>query len=145
MLGLSWAAANSEGKAREGVGLSKQTGALLPRIAELDDALRTADRGRVVETHPEVVLHALNGGRDLGRKTTPAGRAARLAVLRRAGLPDPEPLLDRFPRRDVKPDDILDAAACAVTAARVVAGTAERLPAGDPPRDARDLDMAIRF
>ncbi|SDF50873.1 Predicted nuclease (RNAse H fold) [Limimonas halophila] len=143
MLGLDWADANVAGKAREGVGLSKQAGMLLPRIAELDAALSPADQVRIVEAHPEVLFHGLAHGADLGRKTTAAGRRAREAVLRRAGVPDPAGLMDVYPRSRVKPDDVVDAAACALTAARVAAGTAGRLPDGEPPRDARGLRMEI--
>ncbi len=145
MLGLAHAEANAQGKAREGTGLAKQSWHIGRRIAELDAALTPADQTRVFESHPELIFHRLNGGAALPRKTTREGRAARLRLLLATGLPDPSPLLDRFPRREAQPDDILDAAACALTARNILAGRARRVPDGEPPRDSRGLRMEIWY
>jgi predicted RNase H-like nuclease len=146
MLGRPYAEANVIGKAREGVGLSKQAWHIAARIAELDARLTPADQARVAESHPEVVFHRLNAWAPLPSKRSLDGREARRARLIAAGLPDPGPLLDRFPRRDVKPDDVLDAAACCLTARRRLAGDVARVPATDPiPRDTRGLMMGIWY
>lgn len=146
MLGCDYATANATGKTYEGVGLSRQAWHLSPRIAELDRALTPAMQARVAESHPELVFHRLNAWRPLPRKTTPAGREARLALLHQAGLPDPTPLLAHFAKRQAKPDDVLDAVACALTAWRRLAGTAERVPDQSTlPRDARGLQLAIWY
>ena len=144
MLGLSHAAANAEGRRRDGRGLSIQSWHILAKIAELDAALTPADQARVHEVHPELVFHSLAGGAALPPKRRAAGRAARLALLDRAGLPDLRPLLDRQARGRARSDDVLDAAACALAAARIVAGQATRLPEV-PDRDARGLHMEIWF
>jgi len=145
MLPLPYAEANAEGKAREGKGLAKQSWHIGRGIAELDAALTPDDQARVFETHPELVFHRLNAWSPLPGKKSRAGRAARLRLLAAAGLPDPTPLLDRYPRREVQPDDILDAAACALAARDILAGRGRRLPDGEPPRDARGLRMEIWY
>jgi len=42
-------------------------------------------------------------------------------------------------------DDVIDAAACALAAKRILAGEGEQLPASEPPRDARGLRMEIWY
>lgn len=146
MLGLSYADANAVGKTREGVGLSKQAWNIAGRIAALDACLTPAEQARVVEAHPELIFHALNAWAPLPRKRSDAGHVARSALLRTAGLPPHDALMDRFPRRAVKPDDVLDALACALVAWRCATGTARRVPARDPlPADRRGLHMAIWY
>lgn len=108
-------------RAAGSVGVSIQTFHILDKVAEVDALVR--DRDDVIEVHPEVSLRRL-GGRPLPPKRTLAGRVARLEVLR-SWLPDldlPSPLPGR-----AKPDDCLDALACAWTASRWLAGTAEVL------------------
>ncbi|MCH7795141.1 MAG: DUF429 domain-containing protein, partial [Proteobacteria bacterium] len=55
-----------------------------------------------------------------------------------------EALMNRFPRRDAGPDDVLDAAACALAARDMLTGRATRLPP-EPPLDARSLRMEIWY
>ncbi len=86
----------------------------------------------------------LNHGRPVARKISAEGRALRLELLARAGLAGIEALLDRFARRDAGPDDVLDAAACALAARDMLAGRATRLPP-EPPLDARGLKMEIWY
>jgi predicted RNase H-like nuclease len=145
MLGLPWAEANAAGKAREGKGLSRQAGNIAPKIAELDSAMTKAMQQRIYEIHPELVFHHLNAGAALTPKRDPAGRAERLRLLQYAGLPGLDGLFGLYPRKHVKPDDLLDAAACALAARRIALGDARRLPEGEPPRDSRDLRMEIWY
>lgn len=139
-----WRAAQDLGKAREGVGLSKQAWNISAKIRELDEALAPTDQARVREVHPELVFHRLNDWRALPPKRKPEGQAARLALLRQAGLPSIAPWLDRFPRQAAGRDDVIDAAACAYAARRLLSGEAERLPP-EPPRDGRGLRMEIWY
>ena len=139
-----WRTAQDLGKAREGVGLSKQAWNITVKIRELDDALDPDKQARVREVHPELVFHRLNDWQALPPKRKPEGQTARLALLRRVGLPDIAPLLDRFPRQAAGRDDVIDAAACAYAAQRLIAGVAERLPA-EPTRDSRSLRMEIWY
>jgi len=146
MLGTAgWPDANAAGKVREGVGLSRQAWNLAAKIRELDRALTPGDQARVREAHPELVFHHLNGWQPLPRKTTVAGQQARLALLHEAGVTGLEGLLNAVPRRLARPDDILDATACALAARRMEDGTAIRLPGDTPPRDARGLAMEIWY
>ncbi len=145
MLGCAdWAEANALGRAREGKGLSRQAWNITPKIKDLDECLRPEDQDRIREVHPELVFHRLAGGTALPAKRKAAGRSARLALLGRAGLEGLEPLLRDLPKAEAGPDDLLDAAACALAARCILAGTASRLPA-NPPRDARGLRMEIWY
>ena len=104
--------------------LSAQAFRLLPKIAE---AAALTDR-RVVEVHPELSFWAMAGRHLPAPKRTWAGQADRVALLREQGVRLPGELEGA---NDVPPDDVLDAAAAAWTAARVAAGRAERV--GDEP------------
>ena len=140
----TWEAAHREGLEREGSGLNKQTWNILPKIRELDHALRPADQDRIREAHPELVFHHLNDWAPLPGKRKPDGREARLRLLAGAGLQGVAQLLDRYPRSEAQPDDVIDAAACALAAWRMARGTAIRLPA-TPRRDERGLAMEIWY
>ncbi len=104
--------------------LSAQAFALVARVRDVDDALRAAGPGvhdLVVECHPEVALRALTGT-VLPRKKSAPGALLRLRALEVAlgPLPADAPLTAGV-------DDALDAAACAWTARRWLAGRAEVL------------------
>ena len=123
-------------RAAGSVGVSIQTFHILDKIAEVDALLRADPGARVVEVHPEVSLRRL-GGRALPPKRRLDGRLARLALLR-TWLPDlalPAPLPGR-----ARPDDCLDAVACAWSGSRWLTGQAEVL--GDEI-DAEGLPMRI--
>ena len=140
-----WAEANALGKARDGKGLSHQAWNIIAKIRELDAALTPADQDRVRETHPELVFHRLNDWRPVPPKKTAAGREMRMRLLEGAGLDDLNRMLNAIPRSAAKPDDILDAAVCAVAGRHMLEGRGTRVPAEDPPRDARGLRMEIWF
>lgn len=123
-------AANAANRAALGLGLSKQTWYLVPKIRDVDEWLRTRPGVPVVEAHPEVCFAAMNGGVLVDGKTTTAGEAHRRRLLADHGL---DVVADR--RRGVATDDILDAAATAWTARRYADGVADRLP--PEPRDQR--------
>lgn len=107
--------------------LSAQAFGLLPRIRQVDRALRQSGpriHQRVVECHPEAAFAAMAGGRPaLASKKTAAGALQRIALLEEAlgdALPsDPPPAAAL--------DDALDAAACALVALRWARGEAEVL------------------
>ena len=120
-------------RAAGSVGVSIQTFHILDKVAEVDDLLQRSPDPRVVEVHPEVSLRRLSEGRlsesrlggiALPPKRKVAGRLARLALLR-TWLPTlslPTPLPGR-----ARPDDCLDAVACAWSATRWLNGEAEVL------------------
>ncbi len=117
--------------------LSAQTFGLVPRIRDVDEALREAGlavHDHVVECHPEVSLRTLTGVVLPGKKTA-AGSLARLDALQGALGPVPT---------DVPPaaalDDALDALACLWTARRLLRGEAHTL---GTETDAYGLPMRI--
>ena len=99
-----------------------QTWGISPRVAEMDRFLLSANvqPRSIRETHPEVCFWALAGGKPMRHsKKTAEGCAERINVLQRY-----EPAISMFlkdvlsktQRRDVQPDDVLDAAVAFVTA-----------------------------
>lgn len=107
--------------------LSAQAFGLVPRIREVDHALRArgpAVHDTVVECHPEVAFAAMAAGVvALAPKTSAAGALQRIALLEDAldaPLPTDPPALATL-------DDALDAAACALVASRWARGEAEVL------------------
>jgi predicted RNase H-like nuclease len=144
LLGFAdYPAANAWGKA-DGAGLSKQAWNLLGKIRQIDAWITPARQAQVRETHPELVFQRLNGGTPPPRKATQAGLAARRALLQANGFTRLDAHLDALKPSQAKPDDLLDACACAEAARRMLTGAATRLPAR-PPRDARGLAMEIWF
>lgn len=121
-------------RAAGSVGVSIQTFHILDKVAEVDAHVRAG--AEVIEVHPEVSFRRMCG-RPLPPKSKLAGRLARLEVLR-TWLPDVE-LPSPLPGR-ARPDDCLDALACAWTAARWARGEAEVL--GDET-DALGVPMRI--
>lgn len=121
-------AGNAANRAALGLGLSKQTWYLVPRIRDVRDWLATGPAVTVVEAHPEVCFAAMNGRVLVDGKTTVAGEELRRSLLAAHGL-----VVEAERRPGVAVDDILDAAATAWTARRVADGIADRLP--PEPRD----------
>lgn len=129
--------------------ISKQCFFLFPKIREIDAVMSPALQSRVHETHPEVAFWALNGERPLDEpkkvksRPHPPGLALRRRLLSAAGY-DPAFLEDRTGIRAsvAGPDDLLDAAACAWTAARIARGQARRFP-DKPTLDAKGLRIEI--
>lgn len=135
------AEANALSKAL-GVGITRQTFHLFPKMREVD-ALMRSDRTaqRVVrEAHPELAFARMNGGKPvLSKKRQPDGFAERRTLLARHGFSTP---VERLP--GAARDDILDAIAVCRTATLIAAGTATRLGPSDE-RDRHDLPMNIWF
>ena len=125
-----------------GRSLSAQSYALRSAILDVDGYVRGKDVGEprppVVEVHPELCFAVMAGAPLQTRKKTAEGVGERVGLLAAQGirLPEDVPLDGRGV------DDVLDATAAAWTAARVVAGRAERLPAR-PERFSDGLDAAM--
>lgn len=126
--------------------VSKQTFHLFAKIREVDALMTPQLQSRVVECHPEAAFWAMNARVALAEpkkaKSRPfaPGLALRRSLLAAAGydagrLADPPP-------SGADPDDVLDAMACAWTAARIAVGAAVRFPVS-PSVDARGLRMEI--
>ncbi len=132
-----------------GRGISKQSWLIAPKIRIVDDALRNniALRGILHESHPELCFWALNNARPMRHnKKTAAGRAERMAVLRRF-FPQTRALhtaaLKRYRRHQVAVDDILDALVLAVSAS--LGERVYRTFPETPLLDATGLRMQIVF
>lgn len=139
----SYARATAINRATLGCGLSRQSWALAPRIADVDRYLKASTSGpRVREMHPEVCFWALNGGRHLQHhKAKPEGERQRRAILRHyAGRL--ATLVDAIAKAHpyVETHDVLDALVGAVTAQ----GPLQTLPER-PTTDAHGLPMEMVY
>jgi predicted RNase H-like nuclease len=124
--------------------LSRQAFAILGKIRAVDALVEPALQDRVREAHPEVTFAGLAGASLTHPKKTAMGQRERLALLAREGLVfDPAGWRRQLDPKNVLEDDLVDAAACLVTARRVVSGDACCLPHGEVEWDARGLRMEI--
>ncbi|MEJ8303411.1 DUF429 domain-containing protein [Saccharibacillus sacchari] len=123
-------AANAAATGRK---LSRQTLNILPKIRETDDFLAARLRqdlpvaGFIEESHPELAFLRLNAKLDeapLHGKKEAEGQLERLDILHEAGVSraEIEKGFDLFSRKQMAKDDLLDAAALAVMAHRIVSG-----------------------
>ena len=122
----TYADAREIAKQRFGAGISAQAYALRSKILEVDAIAQSDDR--IIEVHPEVSFRELAGTHLLHSKRTWNGQMERRRLLADAQITLPSHLTEAG---DIPVDDVLDAAVCAWTAARFVAGTARSMP--DPP------------
>jgi predicted RNase H-like nuclease len=125
-----------------GPGLSKQCFNLIPKMREIDALITPALQARLRECHPELAFAVLDGAPMAFAKRTRDGRAERLAVLAHAGLARAQLEPHPFHSQDVARDDLLDAAAVALSARRIARGEALVLP-DLPLLDPRGLRMEI--
>ena len=135
-----------------GKGLSSQSFAIAPKIAEVDGVLLNPDRKakpEVREVHPELCFWALNSGQAMeSKKKSKEGAEERLNVLRKilppANVDDVyNDACSKFSRKNVAKDDILDALAAAVTAWKGYAHL-QTVPE-DPPKDPKCLPMEMVY
>lgn len=131
------AEANRRSRDETGRGLSAQAFNLMPKIRELRRTLVPEDFApsalpRAVEVHPESSFVRLAGEPMAESKRVHAGQQQRLAALAGAFPNIARVAVSAPPAGPPRPglDDLLDAAAAAWTARRIVAGTAECLGAG---------------
>lgn len=140
--------------AADGRKLSRQAFGILPKIREVDAALR-ADPDlveRVVEVHPEVSFALWNDDVPMAtRKIRTAGRQERRRLVDatwpgryEAAVATLPRSLAHVPGRAYAPDDLLDAFAALWSARRVAAGRAVDFPEGPAPRDGAGLPASIR-
>ena len=120
----------------DGVGLSKQSFNICPKIKEVDQFIRTHPnlRPRIHETHPELSFWEMNRKKALQSKHSKEGRAQRLALLKEANL---------LPDGSLTKDD-LDALACLWSAIRIQREESNYVPR-EPPQDRYKLPMKITW
>lgn len=131
--------ANELSRQVAGKGLSRQSFALTAKIRQVREI--AAEGACVYEVHPEVTFTALSAGRTLPSKKTWDGLMQRRALLSAAGLAISD-VVGEASRRGAA-DDIVDAVACAWTAARIARGEASPLP--DPPQRLEGREVAIWY
>jgi predicted RNase H-like nuclease len=125
--------------------ISQQTFGILPKIREVDLALRTQSEliDRVFEVHPEVCFVHWNGNMPLRHpKTSGFGFMERLSMVQQVFGDAPKQVRDAVRRTQVSDDDILDAFAALWTAQRISTGCAARLVEKDE-RDDVSLPMQM--
>lgn len=128
--------------------VSKQCFMLFPKIREIDSVITPDLQSRVWEVHPELCFWAMNGGqpvplaKKIKSRPNPDGMALRRELLARNGFPIDRLQYPSWPKSQVAEDDILDACACAWSAARIARGEHICLPA-KPEFDDRRLRMQI--
>jgi predicted RNase H-like nuclease len=125
----------------DNLGLSRQSYSIMPKIIEVDRCM-TPERQKVVkEVHPELCFYALNNNLPAKySKKKSKGIEVRCNLLKKyfkdfkidSGLD----------KRDVKPDDFLDAFVALWTARRIYEGSAERIPE-ESEQDSRGLLMEM--
>jgi predicted RNase H-like nuclease len=127
-----------------GKSLSKQAHAILSKILEVDELMTPELQARAVrEAHPEVTFAMLAGQGLLHSKKKPAGEQERLDLLGAHGCDiDLDKIRLRLGRGTTKRDDIVDAAACLVTAHAWRHDRLTSFPV-EVRRDSRGLKMEI--
>jgi len=121
-----------------GKAVSRQTFAIMRKVEACDGLVTPERQDSLIEVHAEVSFTELAGQPMAHHKATEAGRAERIAALRKA-FPD----IDEHTRSWLpgsRPDDILDAFIASWSARRWIKGTYQRL-GGEV--DERGLRMAI--
>jgi predicted RNase H-like nuclease len=134
----SYAKANALSKDLFGHGVSAQSYALRKKILEVD--VCAADDDRIYEVHPEVCFAEMNGEPLTHSKKSWHGQRARLRLLATAGITLPDDLGDVG---TIPPDDVIDAAAAAWSAARIANGDPGCL--GTPTNDGKPNPSAGRI
>ncbi len=104
-----------------GRGLSRQSWGITPKLKELDEYLRSSGKTvNIREAHPEVLFWSLNHKQVFeANKKTNKGFVDRINLLQEFFLKDLEIhdfLLESYPRKEIAPDDVLDALVLAVSA-----------------------------
>jgi predicted RNase H-like nuclease len=132
--------------AHDGKGISQQTFAILPKIRDVDQYVRsTTLRDRLFEVHPEVSFAAWNKAPMAYPKRDQQGHQDRRALIARYFGEDAfDSVRSQVRGEKVAADDITDAFAALWTANRLLIGAAARLPA-DPQFDSLGLPMHIWY
>ena len=129
--------------------LSMQTWNIIPKISQADELLKTKRNARNIirETHPEICFWGLAGGNPMAHyKGTQEGLEERLEILQhffKRSNAIYKAARERFFRKDVALDDILDALVNAVTSTRFEKH-GKTLPT-NPPQDQEDLPMEMVY
>lgn len=146
----SYAQACQINAVKTGKKISIQSWNIVPKIRQIDDILQEnlKIRNRCFESHPELLFYHLNDREPLQfKKKTPEGKQERLTLLELV-ISDVRSIFaairDRYLKKEVADDDILDAIVLAYFADQSVKKTLQSLP--NPPHfDEKGLRMAIHW
>ena len=130
---------NSRRSDPAGIGLSKQSWNLCPKIREIDQFLQQRpDLKQIIfEVHPELAFYTMNGSDVLiPKKRSSEGLAIRKDLLINAGM-SPEIV-------NPSNDDALDAIACLWSAKRITEGLSNQVP-NHNPIDKMGFEMVIHW
>ena len=125
--------------------LSKQSISIIPKIKEVDDFLQTHKEYKDIlcESHPELCFARLKGSVLQTKKSSAVGVTERSGILSKHIKDERlEFVYDLAKELECKPDDILDAACLAVTAAFKVHSMTETI-LGKTEKDAKELPMQM--
>ncbi len=124
--------------------LTRQSAALIPKIAEVDAWIREHPMSEdwLFECHPELAFASLRGGDPAPPKRSPAGAVERIRLLRHL-FPDLEDQIEAIAAPTVDLADSLDAYAALSVALRCLRGEHKEL--GDGQRDNAGVPMRIVF
>jgi predicted RNase H-like nuclease len=148
LVATDYAQACAINRGLRGRAISRQSWGIVSKIAAVDAVLEALPElaDQVWEVHPEVTfaeLAATPCGLSAGKKSAD-GQSRRLELLATHGLQiDPQHIRTGLKTPSVRRDDIVDAAACLLTAVRIARGQATFLPQGPPPRDGAGRRMQI--
>lgn len=130
--------------------ISIQAWNITSNIKLVDQLLQNHEeyRGKVFESHPELLFQILNGGNSiLQKKATKKGLRHRLGLLKNVSKYADDffrDIKEEYRRNQVDEDDILDAMVLAEFALRSVEDDIQTMPE-DPPKDSTGLPMAIHY
>jgi predicted RNase H-like nuclease len=132
--------------AHDGRRISQQTFAILPKIREVDECIRSANlQQRFFEIHPEVSFAAWNGGwLQHAKKNASGEEQRRMLIAKHFGTNAFADVESQVRQRGVATDDIGDAFAALWSANRLFSGSAQRLP-NHQTKDTYGLPMNIWY
>ena len=141
----SWKDACARTERTDGRSVSRQTFAILPKVAEADALVRSDPWARrtVHEVHPELSFAKWSGAPMVYGKKSQAGREERHELIAATFGPYVfERLRESLRGHHVGADDLADAFAAVWTASRILTGKAERFPEAKT-EDAEGVSMHI--
>ena len=138
----SYDEANTISKSK-GLGISKQSWNLVPKINELDQILQIKIRPQIYESHPELCFQTMNDGELKFSKKEKLGIKERRNILTKNGFD--KKFLDRNLKKNKNfhSDDFLDACALSWTAKRIMNEKNINLPE-DPKKDELGIIMQMK-
>ena len=127
----------------KGLGISKQSWNLIPKINELDQILQIKIRPQIYESHPELCFQIMNDGALKFSKKEKLGIKERKNILIKNGF-DKKFLDNNLKKnKNFHSDDFLDACALSWTAKRIINEQNINLPE-DPEKDELGIIMQMK-